>query len=80
MARAVGRWQLVRGARVIAQVVPDARGAEVIIDCRMAWQVVKGRAGSARQGMRHVERWMASHARAAIIGLGEPQERPHSPD
>jgi hypothetical protein len=65
---AAGRWQLVSGARVIAQVVPDARGAEVIIDCRMVWQVVRGRAGSVQQGMRHAERWIAASDSGSVRG------------
>jgi hypothetical protein len=34
----LGRWELWSGWRVVAYVTPDAQGAEVVIDCRMAWQ------------------------------------------
>jgi hypothetical protein len=59
----LGRWELWRADRVIASVTPDPEGAQVVIDCHQAWQTVQGRAGSAAQGRRHVDRWIASRLR-----------------
>jgi hypothetical protein len=60
---ACGRWQLRRGNRVIASVTPDCQGVRVVLDCRMVWQVVHGRAANVRQGKRFAERWIAARLR-----------------
>jgi hypothetical protein len=54
---------------VIASVTPDERGASVVIDCRQAWQVVQGRAGTVAQGRRHAERWLAVHGVRPLSNL-----------
>jgi len=72
----LGKWELWREARVIASVSPDVEGAQVVIDCRQAWQIVRGRAGSAAQGRGYVERWIAARERCGAAKASSERRRP----
>lgn len=53
-----GRHELWHQRRCIATIHADGR---VVIDARLAWQVVTGRTRSAAVGRRQVEAWMRAH-------------------
>lgn len=54
----LGRWERWHAGRCIAIVLADGG---VIIDARMPWQIVRGRARSVAVARRQVDRWLQAH-------------------
>ena len=53
-----GVWMIRSNGRTICSVQAYEGRVIVTIDVRLAYQVIKGRAGSVEQGKRHAEKWL----------------------